>query len=60
MTLYLYVRNSSTVKVDNVAQTPKQEGDYYVISLVIGAGDHTILKGSGESAVYLIKLVPKS
>lgn len=58
MTLYLYVRNEYTVCIDGVNKTPSAENDYFVISLIIAAGDHTVTKGGGESAVYLIKLVP--
>ena len=60
MTLYLYVRDSKTVNIDGTAQTPKAEGSYYVITMVIAAGSHTVEKGGGENALYLVKLVPEN
>ncbi|MDE7083394.1 MAG: pectate lyase [Clostridia bacterium] len=60
MILYIYVLNAKTVSVDGNEKTPVAEGGYYVISLELSAGDHTVVKGNGENSVYLIKLVPKT
>lgn len=60
MTLYLYLLNDKAVKVDGTAKTPTAEGSYYVVSLQISAGSHTIVYGSSENSLYLIKLVPVS
>lgn len=60
MTLYLYVYNAETVKVDDANKTPVSEGNCYVISMPLATGTHVIAKGGKQNALYLIKLVPVS
>lgn len=58
MTLSLYLMNENTIKVDEQIKTPAQSGNCYMITMTLKAGDHVIKQGSGENALYLIKLVP--
>lgn len=58
MTMTLYLLNSKTVSVDGTAKTVTAEGSYYVYTVTLAAGSHTISKGGGENALYAIKLSP--
>lgn len=58
MKMYIYLLNNKTVSVDGVNKTPSAEGSYFVITVDLAAGSHTVSKGGGENALYLIKLVP--
>ena len=58
MKMYIYLLNNKTVSVDGVNKTPSAEGNCFVITVDLAAGSHTVSKGGGENALFLIKLVP--
>lgn len=60
MTLNLYLLNKNSIKVDGVSKTPVAEGDYFVVTLSINAGSHTVAYDGSENSLYLIKLIPQT
>ena len=55
ITLYLYLANTS-IKVDDKKCTATAEGNYYVYTVKLAAGAHTVKKDSGETALYILTL----
>ncbi|MGN0804197.1 MAG: Ig-like domain-containing protein [Candidatus Coproplasma sp.] len=58
MTLTLYAYDNSAIKVDTANVSVTASGSYYVGTTTIVAGSHTIAKGDGENALYMLKLAP--
>ena len=48
----------STVAVARAVARTSAEGNCFVITVDLAAGSHTVSKGGGENALFLIKLVP--
>ena len=55
LTLYLYLAGNS-VKVDDKKCTATEQNGYKVYTVKLAAGEHTVKKDSGETALYILTL----
>lgn len=60
MTLKVYYANKARIKLDGTTDVSGEaEGDHFVATVVIEAGEHTLTKGKdGESYLYIVELSP--
>ena len=56
LTLYLYMEGTQ-IKIDGNKHNPTSQGGYYVYTVTLAAGEHSVQKNGGETALYMLTLV---